>query len=193
MTAFKYGLVDHVHKMLDCGTRYPMNKWLAITRTAVLDRFDSRWTISCLMYKCLENYQVLVPKIAMSSWWTACKFKPNLTTKCRTIFTLITGTHALGSSRGRFAQNSRICQNCDKYVEESLTHFLLECESLSPQRETLVDKVKNNMPPANGAANPIPSGWTWQHACSWMFTEPSSTCVTASKRLVKPFNLDWHN
>jgi hypothetical protein len=134
--------------MLDCGAQYPKCKWLSVARTAVLDHFYSRWAASCMMYKSLEHFQVYVPNISLSAWWSACKFNPELTARCRTILALLTGSHALGTSRGRFTHNSRICQNCDMYVEESLTHFLMECESLSEHRGALMDTVRDKMPPA---------------------------------------------
>ena len=41
-----------------------------------------------------------------------------------------------------------MCQLCDQYVEETISHFLLECPGLEPARDELMSSVLNVMPPA---------------------------------------------
>ncbi len=148
-TAIKYGLVECVHVMLDSGIVYPRCKWTTQVNAAVLERQASSWVAKCMMYKSLGTFQYLVPKIAMLAWWRVCKVSnSNFVNKCRTVLLLITGTHSLATARGRFAQCSRLCQLCDRYVEETITHFLLECVALTTHRDPLFQLVKDLMPPA---------------------------------------------
>ncbi len=104
--------------------------------------------MSCMVYKSLAMYQKCVKNINMSVWWKACKMSPNHVRKCRTLMTIITGGHSLGVGGCRFVLNTNLCQLCDIYVEEDITHFLLMCEGLDRERKTLMQNVTDAMPPA---------------------------------------------
>ena len=147
--AAKYGLTELVHNMLDTGHIPARNKWRSIVNQAVKDLQAARWQMSCLMYnyKKLTNFMVLVPETFLCQWWVVCKSRPDLTRKCKVVIAIITGEHNLGCGKGRFSNNSKLCQLCDSYVEETIAHFLLECKGVQACRATLLSQVWDVMPP----------------------------------------------
>lgn len=146
--ATKYGLTEAIHNMLDTGHMPPRNKWRSIVNSAVSDLQVVRWRMSCLMYKKLSNLMMYVPEPFLVQWWHVCKSRPDLTKKCKAIISLIVGEHNLGCGKGKFTNNSKLCQLCDYYVEESIPHFLLECPGLKSTRTLLLSRVWEAMPPA---------------------------------------------
>ena len=59
---------------------------------------------------------------------------------------LLVGAHSLGCGKGRFIYKTYLCQLCHRYVEESVSHFLLDCPGLQEMRSGLIDNVLNVMP-----------------------------------------------
>ena len=149
-TAIKYNLAATVHSMLDTGVYVPRNRWANEAKNAIEESFKSQWTMSVMMYSRLNGF-LKHPGTSctkVSCWWLACRSLPQLAKKCRTLIAILIGEHNLGSSKGRFVRNSSVCQLCCMYVQETIHHFLLECDSMTTLRRPLLNNVLSTMPPA---------------------------------------------
>ena len=84
--------------------------------------------------------------IQVSTWWKICKCKPFLFKKCKILLSLITGGLSINGQKGHYKANTRLCQLCDRYQEETPTHFLFTCSGLKQERTILLEKVFSTMP-----------------------------------------------
>ena len=147
-TAIRYGLSSYVHDMLDTGVVHSRNKWFSIVNSAITNDQAARWSMTCMLYKRLNNLLLYVPIHARLQWWSVCKFSPMLTRKCKTLIRLLVGEHTLGCGKGKHIYKTKLCQLCDSYVEETIPHFLLQCSGLQRQRVPLLAGIRTTMPPA---------------------------------------------
>ena len=149
-TAIKYNLATVIDEMLDTGIVISRNRWVTMTKSATNDMYAAQWNMSAIMYPRLSGFLKLQNNecLSASGWWIACKGRPQLAKMCRTLVAILVGEHNLGSAKGRFVRHSKLCQICSMYVEETVHHFLLECDGLSAQRRTLMNNILTVMPPA---------------------------------------------
>lgn len=146
--AAKYNLTESVNNMLDTGFVPTKNTWRSAVNTAVNNLQHERWKMSCIMYKKLRDFVIYVPSAGMLQWWHVCRHSTVLSRKCKTLIRLIAGESNLSSGNGRYMMNSTLCPLCCSYQEESVHHFLLECDGLKTVRGLLLPKVLDSMPPA---------------------------------------------
>ena len=146
--AVKYGLAEVVHNMLDTGHVPTLNEWHTMVNSAVDNLQLNRWRTSCLIYSRLQHYMDFVPEPKLSYWWHVCKSKPSLVNKCKTLIAIVAGEHSLGCGKGKYIYGSKMCQLCDHYAEESVSHFLVVCPGLEPVRSPFLSAVLDVMPPA---------------------------------------------
>jgi len=99
-----------------------------------------------MMYKHVNT--VYFPHPAALRWWYVCKGCQLWLKKCKILMSLLLGMHNLGCCIGRHVHKTRTCQLCDSYVEETIPHFLLECNALHKSRIELFALLFNVMPPA---------------------------------------------
>ena len=93
-------------------------------------------------------YRQLNIDINMADWWRACKGKPILLKKCRILISLITGGLSLNAQKGHYRVNTRLCQLCDTFEVETVTHFLFACTGLDRDRHILMQRLLAAMPQA---------------------------------------------
>ena len=146
ITALRYRLLESVHHMLDTGVNLTRNQWRAKVKQAVTSTQKLEWAATVLLYKRLSMYRQLNIDINMIVWWKACRGKPLLLKKCRTLIALVTGGLSLNAQKGHYRSHSRLCQLCDAYQQETPTHFLFDCTGLEQDRTVLVQRLVATMP-----------------------------------------------
>ncbi len=143
--ADKYGMTQFVLDMLESGLICSKSKWQSTVEAAVKGMQTAKWHMLCMMYKRVNL--VYFPEPARLQWWFACKERPGLVKKCRILISLLAGELNLGCGKGRHIRRSSLCQLCEHYVEETISHFLLECSGLQEARGTLLKELFAVMPP----------------------------------------------
>lgn len=143
-TALKYGLGENVFDMLESGNLLPRSRWFSTVRKVVTDIQTAKWHMKSSMYKYIDL--AFFPHPACLQWWRICKERPFLVRKCKILVSLIIGSHNLGCGKGRHVHKTKLCQICDSFVEETISHFLLECPSLDTTRVALYSELCKEMP-----------------------------------------------
>lgn len=132
--ARKYGLLDTVHKMLDTGELPLKSSWKQMVKSAVYYEYTTQWTATCGLYSSLHFFSRAVKTVGRSVWWTVGRRNPPFRKQCQTIVKLLTGNHALNSGRQHHVNHTKLCQLCESYDVEDLSHVLFKCESLAECR-----------------------------------------------------------
>jgi hypothetical protein len=146
LTAEKYNLQQRMYDMLDTGQMCSRARWRSIVDGSVMNMQITKWHMTCMMYKHINL--AYLPRPTLLQWWIVCKERPLLVRRCKFLISLIVGTHNLGCGRGKHIRRSGLCQLCDSYVKETISHFLLECTRLHDLRSVLLTELFNVMPQA---------------------------------------------
>ncbi len=97
------------------------------------------------IYASLAIFVDVVNEVNLNVWWVVCKTNPHLKRCCCVMVRLITGNHNLNCGRRQYTCNTRRCQLCDG-DDESVCHFLFECQRLTDRRKELWSDVELSMP-----------------------------------------------
>jgi hypothetical protein len=116
-------MTQFVLDMLESGLICSKSKWRSTVEAAVKGMQTAKWHMLCMMYKRVNL--VYFPEPARLQWCFACKERPGLVKKCRILISLLAGELNLGCGKGRHIRRSSLCQLCESYVEETISHFLL--------------------------------------------------------------------
>lgn len=144
--AKKYGLAEYVFDMLESAVSFPKCRWRSLVSRTVSNMQKAKWHMLCMMYNHISLS--VFPEPAFLDWWTVCKGRPYLLRKCKVLLLFLVGAHSLGCGKGKYINKTNLCQLCDRYVDESIAHFLLECPGLQETRRGLMDNVLIEMPQA---------------------------------------------
>ncbi len=145
-TVCKYGLIEAVHQMLDTGMVLPKIAWKRIVKEAVHSHYYTEWMITCTLYSSLQLFLQTVDKVRLSIWWTVGRHNPASRKQCKVVIKLLTGNHALGAGRRRHVVNSSLCQLCNTYEQESVSHMLYRCPGLLEERVRETPRLLDSLP-----------------------------------------------
>jgi hypothetical protein len=139
-TCKKYNLQEHIIDLLETGEKITKSEWKKLVIYAITYKEFYAWKTTCLMYKKLNIYRLVITNIQPSIWWHVAYTIPHCLPACKLVMRLISGELGLRVNTGRFTnipEEERICELCGKEVETEL-HFVLVCEVLSPARQPLI-------------------------------------------------------
>lgn len=146
--AAKYGLLDHIHTMMDTATLVSRDTWKRLCNQVVRDRQCRRWHMTRGMYQRLDFFNQVITTVDPVVWWTVCKNTPESMRHCVNVVRLITGENCLNMYRGKYMYGPRtsVCGLCDMFVDETVEHLLTTCSALTSVRDSMWEEVKTLAP-----------------------------------------------
>ena len=146
-TCLEFGLLQRVIDSITSGVYVSKVEWKKTIKRVIWERETNTWIANCIMYRSLTLYRKCICFGIIWPWWLFTKRHPSYVKQCRVLLRLVTGTHAI-SERLRQLGNSRMCQQCNMMVTDSIPHMLFECQGAEDLRITMWGHVINNSPPA---------------------------------------------
>jgi hypothetical protein len=119
-----------------------------IIKRAVIDRDNTRFVCSCVMYKSLSLYINCIKSVQMWNWWHYTRIRPNSAAKCKLIARILLSETCFSNNTYRFktTNGSVLCNLCNKYCAETGHHVLFECEHGCELRQELLRVIKDEAP-----------------------------------------------
>ncbi len=140
----RHGLAGHILDILNTGHGMSKREWKRLVDTTVRQSEQTRWYMTCLMYKKLPLFSSVVASCNQRwVWWVIGRRCPDLSRATRAMLKLL----CLGVNTGQFGGH-RLCSLCTSFKPETVEHLLFECDSFSASRQCLWDKVLGCMPEA---------------------------------------------
>ena len=134
---------------LDSGKCLSKANWKKLVTTSVRYRQHQLWRITCMLYKSLDIMtQSALEAGKASLWWTVSRANAKVAKACRMLVRVLCADHSLNSRRGRFVNHTMLCQMCNMYEIETVTHTLFECPGLEETRQSAWSAFLQQAPPA---------------------------------------------
>ena len=143
----EYGLRNFVMNALVSGMFISMGEWKLKVKSIIWNREKQIFLSMTRMYKCGNLYAQCIHYGELWSWWRFCKYKPAYVNKCFVILRLATGNHVIRERRNK-QYSSRMCQECNAMVDDTVHHMLFECSGLSQIRDITWNNVLTAAPRA---------------------------------------------
>ena len=142
----KYSLVAMLDMAIKRGEYIEMNRFKSLVKDRVNKLENSRFVITCQLYKSLNLFRQCVPKIAMWPWWNFANANPEFTYKVRIIYRLLVARSCLNSDTASFSGSSPNCNACDNNEVESVDHMLFVCHAFDNVRDHKWNIIENAIP-----------------------------------------------
>ena len=84
-------------------------------------------------------------------WWKVGRLNPDFRKQCRLTVKLLIGDHGLNAGRQHHKVKTKLCQLCDSYDVEDVSHLLFKCDSLSVHRDRELPLLIQSMPGVMGS------------------------------------------
>ena len=130
-TVVTYGLDKDVMNMITLGEYWPKHLWKSAVNVRLKNSEVSSLRLLCTLYSSLKWYELhlSVNKCQPNIWWKLSREQPHLRKSCEIMVQLITGCYL-------FNKEQR-CLCCDIYCNDTLEHFLINCDAHRDNREQL--------------------------------------------------------
>ena len=145
-TSQKYGLKTHVQNAIESGDYMSMALWKTLVKKAIWKREQVKWKIMCGIFTSLFNIKKAIPAVQTWSWWIYTQDNPSDIYKVRILLKLLLNIKCFKKRSKVKNIPQSICQQCDKFVQQTVAHVLLECEKATGERDTLWNSVLHNCP-----------------------------------------------
>ena len=124
-------------------------EWKKIAKDRVCKLEHWWWSIQSRLFTSLNIIHKSMTPSNISSWWLFVQHNPTFMWKCVNIMKLSLGVHMLNSVLFKHRGNvihSPVCQLCDSYENETVSHLLFQCSVFHVTRVTLWASVKSSCP-----------------------------------------------
>ncbi len=144
-----YGIECYIIDVMHRANVIPLKQFKRLILALVSEHEQTEWVATSMLYESLGLFRRCFQKIELCIWWKVSRFRPRLTRGIRTVMRLLCGQHVLAvSRRNRADGNSTMCNLCDGYEAETVSHFLFKCTHFSATRESAWKDVLLSMPKA---------------------------------------------
>jgi hypothetical protein len=149
-TCKEYDLMDMVEHAVQSGDYMDIREWKRLVKNKVWARENQKWSIICRLYSSLSTVKQGIPSIKLWSWWQYVQDCPSDMHRVKVILKLLLNVHGLKCSAARYTGNgaSVLCEQCDHYQAETISHVLFECIGSADLRSVLWADVMDACPPA---------------------------------------------
>ena len=170
-TCCRYRLAGYILEILNTGQGMTMCAWKRLVNTTVRDHEQTRWQMTCPMYKKLTLFpSAIVSCNRMWVWWHIGRRQPDMSRAARVLLRLL----CLGVNTGEFGRQRR-CVLCPLYRLETAEHLLFDCEHFAETRSSLWGRTLESMPDAMRETVEV---MTSQQKCAFIFSGAHSQYTT---------------